>query len=541
MKNLNTHLVGPLVAVALIACAASVHAASPRLARKTPPGAKAKPAKPAPKSTSTPAKPAEVQLTGNLAAFKPGAEPEGFRSFKWGAAFSEFSDLKDDNADGEINGRKVKDYLKTGDDLSFLGLQADHISYVFSSDKFYGVGIEYKKMNDAGWDNIVKSLTDQYGKVPELRLDNQPTYIWWGDRSFVRVKRYTDWCYLDVWSTFFFGDVSDKTSQFVRALSLGDMPQVKKLVEADPNIPKSMDGAGEGCLLWSLQCHPKDNPEQIIEYLISKGADVNLKAKDGTTPLERASSLGILSMVKLLVSKGADVNMKSWNDQTPVITASYSHPDVAEFLISKGADVMQKDKDGETAIHAAAGSGETDLVKLLISKGADVNARDKDGCPPLYSAVTMPGKVDAIAALIENGADINARESKEGENILQHAAEWGATDSVKLLLSKGADVSAKDNGGHTALHYAVRLMGKAETIKALAQAGAELNAKESKYGQTPLHVAIDEHNDEAVKALLEIGADVNAKDNNGNTTLQYAIDDKEDQIADLIRQHGGTQ
>ena len=48
--------------------------------------------------------------------------------------------------------------------------------------------------------------------------------------------------------------------------------------------------------------------------------------------------------------------------------------------------------------------------------------------------------------------------------------------------------------------------------------------------------AVKTGNIEAVKQHLDAGADVNAKDNYGATPLDWAIDDE---IADLIRNHGG--
>lgn len=555
MKTLNAVRTALALALALLVCSGTAQSAPLNSAGKRPgrisSAAKSKstqPAAPAKSDNPSATEPAKTDLkpkdetaTTNLAGFKAGSEPEGFRNFKWGAAYSDFSDLKDDNADGEINGRKVKNYKKANEDSAFAGIRADEICYVFSDDKFYGVGIDYKKVDDARWDDITKALLDQYGRVPELRVGNQPAYVWWGDKSFVRVKRYDGWCYLDIWSKFFFGDSNDKAGLFTRAIDLGDMPQLKKMIEADAALVKSTDDEGKSALFWSLDCHPKDGAEQIIEYLISKSADVNQKAKDGSAPLHRACELGELSMVKLLVSKGADVNAKNSDGYTPLL-AAYDHTDVAEFLISKDADVKAKEtKYGMTALHHAAEAGATELVKLLISKGVDVNAKDNDGYTPLYLAAERRDNTDAMAALIQSGADVNIRESKDGQSILENAVEWGYTDVAKLLISKGADVNAKDNDGHSPLHYAVRDSGKTEITKALIDAGADLNAKERKYGQTPLHIAIDEHNDEAVMLLLDKGADVNAKDDKGNTTLQYAIDDQEDKIADLIRQHGGTQ
>ncbi|MCL2745246.1 MAG: ankyrin repeat domain-containing protein [Planctomycetaceae bacterium] len=49
----------------------------------------------------------------------------------------------------------------------------------------------------------------------------------------------------------------------------------------------------------------------VIEYLVSKGADVNAKDKDGKTPLLAAIARNNSEVAKFLVSKGANANPAS--------------------------------------------------------------------------------------------------------------------------------------------------------------------------------------------------------------------------------------
>ena len=60
-----------------------------------------------------------------------------------------------------------------------------------------------------------------------------------------------------------------------------------------------------------------------------------------------------------------------------------------------------------------------------------------------------------------------------------------------------------------------------------------------KYDGTPLHSATANDHKEIAELLIAEGADVNAKVNDGRTPLDFATDEKQTEIADLLRKHGG--
>jgi len=51
--------------------------------------------------------------------------------------------------------------------------------------------------------------------------------------------------------------------------------------------------------------------------------------------------------------------------------------------------------------------------------------------------------------------------------------------------------------------------------------------------------AVRDGNIEAVKQYLAAGTDVNAKDESGETPLDWAIMNKQTELTDLLRKHGG--
>jgi ankyrin repeat protein len=48
----------------------------------------------------------------------------------------------------------------------------------------------------------------------------------------------------------------------------------------------------------------------VVKAVLGKGADVNAKDHDGSTPLIYAAELGHLDLLKVLLANGADVNAR---------------------------------------------------------------------------------------------------------------------------------------------------------------------------------------------------------------------------------------
>lgn len=117
---------------------------------------------------------------------------------------------------------------------------------------------------------------------------------------------------------------------------------------------------------------------EIVEYLISLGADVNQVDGSGQAALRYAavSWLDVEKKIDLLVKAGADVNHLS-NDGSAALSDAAFHQNVAaaQALIARGADVNNRDSQGYTALSWTCGQGapNADMVELLLRCGANVN------------------------------------------------------------------------------------------------------------------------------------------------------------------------
>ena len=161
-------------------------------------------------------------------------------------------------------------------------------------------------------------------------------------------------------------------------------------------------------MIASAYPHYKD----VLEFLLNRNADVNIKSNEGKTALIWAVSASDEN-VKLLLSKGADANAKTNDGMTPFIQSVLSilsnkvTTEVCDTLLKAGAKINTaitgRNAPGWTALHFAAFEGNLDLVNYLIRHGANVNSVSDDGSSVL--SLAKSGKYnDVVAALRKSGA-----------------------------------------------------------------------------------------------------------------------------------------
>lgn len=87
-----------------------------------------------------------------------------------------------------------------------------------------------------------------------------------------------------------------------------------------------------------------------MNYLISKGANVNARDSRGVTPLSIASNLGFSEAVELLVKGGARVDETNDAGETPLITAVHRRDvPMMRIFLKAGANPDRADNSGRSA------------------------------------------------------------------------------------------------------------------------------------------------------------------------------------------------
>lgn len=133
----------------------------------------------------------------------------------------------------------------------------------------------------------------------------------------------------------------------------------------------------------------------IIELLLSYGADINLKNQKGYTPLELAVNNQLVATVDFLIKKGAKIdtigNTIDNLDNTLLIIAINDKDaslEMIERLLEAGAAkvINHQNKSSNSALHYAVKNKRIDIVELLLSHGIDLNLRNLDNETPLSLA-----------------------------------------------------------------------------------------------------------------------------------------------------------
>lgn len=242
------------------------------------------------------------------------------------------------------------------------------------------------------------------------------------------------------------------------------------------------------------------DPCRMIRFLVDRGADPNLPAGDGSTPLwNQLNSKGSLQILETLLELGADPNQISrdeeyeWlplvyclipfaNDEDEDDCLPYDSDQIrkAELLLRYGAEVnnccpaLPPYTPLWMAVAIGRGLENVSLVKMLLERGADVNpAPDEDGSSLLHTALNplsddrfgsenKPASLQILELLLQYGANPYLRDD-DGDSPLDIATDCDFPEARQLLLSYGAAREEADSDREVAPGESIDHSGEQES------------------------------------------------------------------------------
>uniref|UniRef100_A0A8B9ZGE3 Ankyrin repeat and sterile alpha motif domain containing 6 n=1 Tax=Anas platyrhynchos TaxID=8839 RepID=A0A8B9ZGE3_ANAPL len=332
-----------------------------------------------------------------------------------------------------------------------------------------------------------------------------------------------------------------------------------------------------------LQFAAAGGHEQLVRFLLRKGASVQSRNHYGWSPLMQAARFGHLSVAHILLENGADLNAQNKLGANVLTMASRGgHVSMVKLLLESGAfvdnydhfstNVLNNSRDDLpdiTPLMAAAQHGHEAVVHLLLDWGADCNYTVKTmGWSPLMLAA-VSGKVSLAQQLMEKGANpdhLNVLHKtpfeisvgckhKDMKDYLEslttirpqadtekrqpdifHALKLGNFQLVKEIVDEdSSQVNITTVDGASPLMIA-SVTGQLPLVQLLVEKNAEIDKQDNVHGWTALMQATYHGNKEVVKYLLNQGADVNLRAKNGYTAfdLIMLLNDPDTELVRLL-------
>ncbi len=276
-------------------------------------------------------------------------------------------------------------------------------------------------------------------------------------------------------------------------------------------------------------------PMSKIQHIIGLTSDVNIRNRDGDSPLYLAASKNMEQIGKLLLEKGADIFSTNKDNNSPLRLALKEGGKLQDWLITSKT-IVSTDGSGNTVLHYAADWEYDKAIKTLLEKGADINAKNANGETCLFNAAKS-NNPQIIQLLVDGGASVKERDNL-GSTPLHIAVRWGAQKSAEKLIKLGININAQNRAEKSPLAEAV-IANKYEVTKYLLENGADPNSCDA-VGVTILMDTIRVQNADILKLLLNYGANPNLQQINGQNAYHEAAYMGNIEIINLIRDAGGN-
>lgn len=197
----------------------------------------------------------------------------------------------------------------------------------------------------------------------------------------------------------------------------------------------------------------------------------------------------------------------------------------------------------ETVLHLAAQSKRESIFCLLMKMEEEachspkeqeefrrwLSLKNKEKLTCMHYCA-YNGIIGGLELLLKYKAPLES--NQDGMNPVHFAAQGNCIKSLTFFRDNSYPLETLDLQEGTPLHWACYSRNDT-AVMFLTAWNVNVNAKD-KQGFTPLHLAVTEESSKSVKRLLTKGADRYAKNNENKTPIDYAFEQKNEYICDLL-------
>lgn len=245
------------------------------------------------------------------------------------------------------------------------------------------------------------------------------------------------------------------------AVMMGNIPIIQYLLKAGADVNARADTSDEqendldcasaltcACFLTNGYGEPPPPDEttkcEIVQLLLSYGAEPYLSGQSQYSPLHRAVKNGFKEIVKILPVKPTDLDL--------ITAAEKASMELMDLLLDKGGVFTRK--IATEALYAliktscksdppGPSNSEKAMAQFLLDNEADIHALEEFAVPPLHLAIKHDN-IDWVKFCIDHFTDLEALEAPNciGYRPLQYAVMMGNIPIIQCLLEAGANVNA---------------------------------------------------------------------------------------------------
>lgn len=308
------------------------------------------------------------------------------------------------------------------------------------------------------------------------------------------------------------------------AIECGHLHILRYFIE-ECNVNVDYDNHGVHLLTKAAGCGQED----LVRYLLSKGANVDVKSQHDVTPVMIAIQNHKFNIAQILIQYGADINIANDQGFTPLMAAVQSKSSFLAAFITMvdGVNLEAKTNTGFTALLVAVEEGLVDMVEMLFVK-ADIYVCTSSGVN-IITAPIISNNLHMLQYLFQTcdvGKKININKLVNELSPLMVAAKHSSVEMIEYLISQGADINQKSLDEKNIMFFAA-LGGNLNVVQYLMNNYGnifDVDAQDSAGRTAFISASYNGHLD-VVKYLVECGADPYHKDNYQNSALNASIID----------------